>query len=233
MKKVKILALLAGVVAAILIFVLLSSVIKFGGGDTTQVVTVAQNIAANTAITEEMLTLTDVSTDSVLPGAVTKISDAVGKTVNAELYQGEQVISEKLISPGDSSNTTLAYAIEKGMRAITIAVDSTTGVAGMIHPSDKVDIIGEFDYDGNVYTDLVAENINVLATDTNMSSSQVTGDGTITSYTTLTLEVTPHKAMELSSAAHNGTLRAVLRSPLDKKKLDYKSITLKKVLNLK
>ena len=196
-------------------------------------VTAAQNIAANTAITEEMLTLTDVSTDSVLPGAVTKISDAVGKTVNAELYQGEQVISKKLISPGDSSNTTLAYAIEKGMRAITIAVDSTTGVAGMIHPSDKVDIIGEFDYDGSVYTDLVAENINVLATDTNMSSSQVTGDGTIASYTTLTLEVTPHQAMELSSAAHNGTLRAVLRSPLDTKKLGYKSITLKKVLNLK
>jgi pilus assembly protein CpaB len=232
-KKVKILALLAGVVAAILIFVLLSSVIKFGGGDKTQIVTAAQNIAANTVITEEMLTLSDVSSDSVLPGAVTKISDAVGKTVNAELYQGEQVISEKLISPGDSSNTTLAYAIDKGMRAITIAVDATTGVAGMIHPSDKVDIIGEFDYDGSVYTDLVAENINVLATDTNTSSSQVTGDGTIASYSTLTLEVTPHQAMELSSAAHNGTLRAVLRSPLDKKKLNYKSITLKKVLNLK
>ena len=233
MKKVKILAILAGGIAAILIFVLLSSIIKFGGADTSAIVTASTTIPANTMITENMLAISNIPTDAVLPGALTSISEAVGKTIKADLYMGEQVISEKLISPGDASNSTLAYAIKKGMRAITIAVDPTTGVAGMIHPQDKIDLIGEFDYNGKTVTDLVEENISVLAVDNNRSSNAIIGDGTMGAYTTVTLEVTPKQAMEISSAARNGTLRTVLRSPLDTKILKSKSITISKVLNLK
>lgn len=233
MKKVKILALLTGVIAAILIFVLISSLIKIGGGNTVQVVTAAQTISANTLITENMLALKEVPQEAVLPGAITKMADATGKTVKADIYQGEQLITEKLILPGDSNNGTLAYSIHSGMRAITISVDAITGIAGMIHPSDKIDLMGEFDYKGNVYTDLVEENINVLAVDNNKSPTNAVGDGSIVAYSTLTLEVTPAQAMEISMAAHSGTLRAVLRSPLDKVQLNSKSITLTNVLKLK
>jgi pilus assembly protein CpaB len=231
-KKVKILAILAGALAAILIFVLLSSVIKFGGAGTTEIVTASKTIVANTIITEDMLVVSDIPTDAVLPGAITTVSQAVGKTVKADLYEGEQLISEKLISPGDTSNATLAYALKSGMRAITIAVDATSGVAGMLHPADKIDLLGEFDSNGVSVTDMVEENITILAVDNNRSSNSVIGDGSIVSYSTLTLEVTPAQAMEISSAARNGALRVILRSPLDSAILNYKSISISNVLNL-
>lgn len=233
MKKVKILALLSAIVTALLLFVFLSSVIKFGGTDTTQVVTAAQDIPANTLITQEMLANTDVPTDAVLPGAITKASDVVGKTMKSDIYVGEQIISAKLIVPGETGNGSLSYAIKPGMRAITIAVDATSGVAGMIRPTDRIDLVGEFDSNGKIYTDLVAEYLKVLAVDSVMDASGKAGDGTTVAYATLTLEVTPSQAMELSNAVYNGTLRAVLRSPLDKEMKKYTSITLASVLNVK
>ena len=77
------------------------------------------------------------------------------------------------------------------------------------------------------------ENIKVLAVDSVLDSTGKAGDGTTPGYTTITLEVTPGQAMEISMAAYSGTLRAVLRSPLDDEAKKYKSITLNKVLNHK
>jgi len=232
-KKVKLLALLAAIVTAVLLFVFLSSVIKFGGADTTKVVTAAQDIPANTVITEQMLAVSDIPTDNVLAGAITKLSDVVGKTIQSNIYAGEQIISAKLIAAGDTTSTTLAYAIKPGMRAITIAVDATTGIAGMITPTNKIDLLGEYDYNGKVYTSIIAEDIKVLAVDAVLSSTGKNGDGTTPGYTTLTLEVTPKQAMELSMATYSGTLRAILRSPVDDKINKIKNITLKNVLTVK
>ena len=233
MKKVKILALLSAIVTALLLFVFLSSLIKFGGTDTTQIVTAAQDIPANTLITQEMLANTDIPTDAVLPGAITKISDVVGKTMKSDIYVGEQIISAKLIVPGETGNDALSYVIEPGMRAITIGVDATSGVAGMLRPSDRIDLVGEFSQTGKVYTDLIAEYVNILAVDNVLSETGKAADGTTPAYSTITLEVTPKQAMEISMAAYSGSIRAVLRSPLDEELNKFKSITLVNVLNNK
>jgi pilus assembly protein CpaB len=230
-KKVKILALLSAIVTALLLFVFLSSLIKLGGTDTSNIVTAAQDIPANTLITEEMLANTEVPTDAVLPGAITKISDVVGKAMKTDIYSGEQIISAKMIVPGETGDGALSYAIEPGMRAITIAVDATSGVAGMLRPADRIDLVGEFDSAGIIYTDLVAEYVHILAVDSVLDSSGKAGDGTTPAYSTITLEVTPTQAMEISNAVYSGTLRAVLRSPLDEVLTNYKSITLLNVLN--
>jgi len=230
-KKVKILALLSAIVTALLLFVFLSSLIKFGGSDTSKIITAAQDIPANTLITQEMVESTDVPTDAVLPGAITKLSDVVGKAMKSDVYIGEQIISAKMIVPGETGDGALSYAIEPGMRAITIGVDATAGVAGMLRPSNRIDLMGEYDVAGTVYTDLVAEYINVLAVDNVLSDTGKSADGTTPAYSTITLEVTPQQAMEISMAAYSGTLRAVLRSPLDEAMTNFKSVTLVNVLN--
>jgi pilus assembly protein CpaB len=91
--------------------------------------------------------------------------------------------------------------------------------------------VGEYDIAGTVYTDLVAEYINVLAVDNVLSETGKTADGTTPAYSTITLEVSPQQAMEISMAAYSGTLRAVLRSPLDEVLNNFKSITLVNVVN--
>jgi pilus assembly protein CpaB len=231
-KKVKILALLSAIVTALLLFVFLSSLVKFGSGDKIDVVTAAQDIPANTLITEEMLVMQELPEDAVLTGAITKMSDVVGKTIQANVYAGEQIISAKLIAPGEAGSGTLAYSIEPGMRAITIAVDATTGLSGMIKPGNHVDLVGEYAATGGTVTDIIAQNIKILAVDNVLEQAGTSGEAGAPAYSTITMEVTPTQAMEISLAVYSGTLRAVLRSPLDEAPVNIKAITLAKVLNL-
>jgi pilus assembly protein CpaB len=225
-KKVKILALLAAIVTALLIFVFLSTLINVGDGKGVNIVSAAQDISANTVITEEMLVMVEIPEGIVLPGALTKISDAVGQTSLTDIIVGEQIVAAKLVLPGETATNTLAYAIEPGNRAITIGVDNVSGLAGMIHPGDRIDLLAELDVEGVTNTELVAENIKVLAVDAVLDKSGKVATGEVAAYATITLEVTTIQAMEVSFAANSGPMRAIMRSPMDQEIKAYRSVTL-------
>jgi len=204
----------------------------------TRVIVAAVNIPANTSITAEMITLAELPAESIILGALTEPALVIGKITQANIFTGEQMLGPKLVSAGDSNSKTLAYAIEPGMRAITIAVNETAGLAYMITPGNHVDIIAEFLVEENrdtadvgkiSYTAMVLENITVLAVDNVLSESGKFGSES-PQYTALTLLVTPKQAMELSMAQFEGELRAILRSPVDEKSISLPNITLDDIL---
>ena len=59
--------------------------------------------------------------------------------VRRSLSEGDVVRDGDVMRPGDHG--FLAAVLEPGMRAVTIAVDNTTGLAGLIWPGDQVDLI--------------------------------------------------------------------------------------------
>lgn len=239
MKKVKALALVSAIAAAVLLFLFLSSLNRPAENATTSVVIAASDIPANTPITEAMVKTLELPQQAIAGGAITDKSQIIGKISKTEIFAGEQLLNAKLVSAGKSDGKTLAYAIEPGMRAITIAVDETSGVAYMISPENHVDIIAEFvkttaAADGSSsssvsYTTMVLENITVLAVD-NVFSKDGKANSDKPAYTTLTLQVTPSQAMELSAAQFEGQLRAILRSPVDNKETKQPSLTLDDVM---
>ena len=241
MKKVKLLALVSAVATALLLFFFLNSLNKPTDTVKIKVLTAAADIAADTPITAEMITFTDLPAEAVMLGALTDVSLVLGKITESKIYAGEQIISSKLISAGERGNNTLAYAIEPGMRAITIAVDVTAGLSYMITPGNHVDIIGEFliaddtsadssaDNGKLSYTVMVLEDITVLAVD-NVLSEAGKVKSEAPAYTAITLQVTPQQAMKLSMAQFEGQLRTILRSPVDNEKTNQSSLTLKDVL---
>lgn len=143
MKKVKLLALVSAVVLATLLYVFLSALRSPAETETVTVLTAA-DIPANTSITANMLRQTELPKEAALPNAISASSEVIGTVSRTEIYQGEQILSSKLIAVGKGNNETLAYTIEPGMRAITIVVDATSGLSNMIVPGNRVDIIGEF-----------------------------------------------------------------------------------------
>lgn len=237
MKKAKLIALLAAVVAFILIFFLFNAISQSGNRSTTEVLTAAIAIPANTIITDEMITVSEIPDAAILSGAITEKELVLGRIAKSDIFAGEQILEGKMILPGESGNNTLAYSIEPGMRAITIPVDSNTGLSGMLKPQDKIDIISELDYqpvggEPKTYTTLIAENIKLLAIDNILSEQGKTGDqDAAPSYSNITLEVTLKQAMEISLAAYTGQLRAVLRSPLDENINNLPNITIENVMN--
>jgi len=239
LKKVKILALVSAVVLAILLYIFLSALRNSSETETVTVLTAAADIPANIPITANMLQQTELPKEAVLSNAISVSSEVVGTVSRTEIYQGEQILSSKLVAVGEGDNETLAYTIEPGMRAITIAVDATSGLSNMIAPGNHVDIIGDFltektDTNSKTqkqsYTVMVLENIEVLAVD-NILSKDKQQDSETAAYQTITLQVTPEQAMKLSMAQFEGELRAILRSPLDETDNGLRSITLDDILH--
>lgn len=237
MRKLRIIAFIAAVVAGFALYSFLNLVGKPAETPKTSVVVAAQDIPANTTVTEAMLAYSDIPNDAVLSGAVTDAKQVVGKVFNSDVLAGEQIVSRRLVEVGTTNPSgTLAYLVAPGKRAITISVDDTTGLNNMIRSGNTVDIIVQY---GMTKTEggansvvpaakILVQDVPVLAVDNVMDKGKQTADQT---YTTLTLSVSPEEAVELSYAAQAGTLRAILRSPLDKDTVGTDSVTSETIQN--
>jgi pilus assembly protein CpaB len=239
MKKVRILALISAIITGVLLYRYLNTlsepvvveVIK------RDVVVSTADIPANIPITADMIKITQVPEEAAHALSVKDVNEVVGKVSTSVIIQGEQVLSSKLVTPGQG-NGTLTYKIEEGKRAITVGVNNRTGLSNMIIPDNKVDIIAEYTIEVEVpgtndkktidYSAMLLENVRVLAVDNQMTEQDKAKSEN--AYVSLTLEVTPLEAMEVSLTEYKGTLRAVLRSPLDEGTTKLPSLTVDKVI---
>src|SRR5689334_25296359 len=66
-------------------------------------------------------------------------SDLLGTVVRSEITAGQPITTGSLIKPGERG--FLAAALGPGMRAVTVPVSVTSGVAGFVFPGDRVDLV--------------------------------------------------------------------------------------------
>ncbi len=143
-----VLAGLAGLVAAVLVFVALASA---GGDDGSnapaaaneKAVVAKQSIAAGTTITAEMVEVTDVPKNLLLAGHFSDTLPVVGEVTNVSLVSGEQITSVK-IGPTINEGKGLSGVVKPGMRAVGIQVSQVTTAGGLLLPGDRVDVLAAF-----------------------------------------------------------------------------------------
>jgi len=144
----------------------------------------------------------------------------LGTVVRYPITAGEPVTQGSLVSPGDRG--FLAAALGPGMRAVTVPVSATTGVAGFIFAGDRVDLVlaQEVASQDNGpplrAAETIVRNLRVLATDqrTEKTTDQ-NGKTVVAEFRTVTLEVTPKIAEKISVAQTIGTISLALRSISD------------------
>lgn len=147
MKKIKIIAFIAAITAAVLLYNFLNTLDEQATVELvkTGVLTASVNIPPNTPITAEMVGITQLPAEAAHASALVNEAAALGKFSKYQITAGEQVLSTKLISPeGGGGDGTLAYEIKPGMRAISIGVGNLSGLVGMIKPQNTVDVIAQF-----------------------------------------------------------------------------------------
>lgn len=137
-----------------------------------------------------------------------------GSVVRRGIAAGEPVTVGRVVKAGDRG--FLAAVLTPGMRAISVPVNATTGIAGLVFPGDRVDLLLTTQTKRKVgtetrvqrATETVLTAVRVLAVD------QRTDDqGTTPKLAkTATLEVTPKQAEMISVAAELGRLSLILRS---------------------
>lgn len=231
MKKIQVLAILAGVLALIfgLIFVSQNNAPKESIVMKSVVVAV-DTIPARTKVTADMLQVLSIPAVAVHTDAYTDMSAPVGLITSNTIYAGEQVLKAELFEQGQNKNG-LAYVVseEAGKRAITIAVSEVTGISGYILPGDRVDLIAVLSEnqtatqgaDGTKTTTkksarVILQNVKVLASGrkTILAASE-----TNVEYGTVTLELSIADCVKLAlfdNMDNKDEIRFVLRNPLDK-----------------
>ncbi|MDB5683695.1 MAG: Flp pilus assembly protein CpaB [Sphingomonas bacterium] len=142
-----------------------------------------------------------------------------GTVVRYAITAGQPITQGALVKPGDRG--FLAAALGPGMRAVTVAMSSSNGVAGFVFPGDRVDLVLTQDVPGGgdgpplKASETIVRNLRVLATDQRSSSETEEGKPAVTTYSTVTLEATPRIAEKIAVSQTIGQLSLSLRSIAD------------------
>lgn len=134
----------------------------------------------------------------------------IGKEIKRNVGRGVQLRVSHFIS---REPRLASRRLAEGKRAITIAVDNTSGVAGLIKPGDHVNVHSTSVSTGqNPQTWTVLSDVSVLAVDDRLSDVSV---GPYSrhkrGYSSLTLAVSPLEAQVLTFLKDNAELTFTLR----------------------
>jgi pilus assembly protein CpaB len=87
-----------------------------------------------------------------------------GKVVRFTVPAGQPLTKGNVVGPGERG--FLAAALTPGMRAVTVSISDTSGVAGFIFPGDRVDMLltQGVDFNGDTVEGLPADSLKVTET---------------------------------------------------------------------
>ncbi len=200
------------------------------GAKTTLIVSI-RDINEMETLDESMLELTEVPMDFTQPGYISNIEDAVGLVALAPIQSGEQVLDNKIIKPGPV--TGLSLQVTPKSRALTIPIDEMRGVAKLIKPGDRVDILAALDVrsrGGNTrHVKTILQNVVILATGLNVvnelprlheqvgSSDFIKNIRSNADFSSITIETEPDNIQKLVYilSTSPGSLFLSLRHPND------------------
>jgi pilus assembly protein CpaB len=145
------------------------------------------------------------------PGAFARPDEVVGRLPLVAVPAGQPLLSSHLATPG--AQPDLWRRVPSGKRALALKLDEVTGVGGFIKPGMRVDLIGVAREADRWSSDLVAQNVPVLAVA--QDDQQLRDETKAKLASSATLLVTPAQAEAISLAAERGAVRLVLRGPRD------------------
>jgi len=143
----------------------------------------------------------------------------LGTVVRYAITAGQPATRGSLVGPQDRG--FLAAALGPGMRAITVPVNVSSGVAGFVFPGDHVDMVLTQNVEGGgdgpalKVSETIIRNLRVLATDQRITDKDDEGKTQVKTFSNVTLEVTPRIAEKIAVAQSLGSLSLALRSIAD------------------
>ena len=143
----------------------------------------------------------------------------IGTVVRNEITAGQPVTTGAIVRPGERG--FLAAALGPGMRAVTVGVSATSGVAGVVFPGDRVDLVLTQEVQGGGdgpplrASETIIRNLRVLAVDQRLNARDDQGNQVAQNTATVTFEATPKIAEKIAVAQTIGQLSLSLRSLAD------------------
>lgn len=202
---------------------------KFGA--MTSVVTAVRDIGEMETVNDSMLQLKEYPSSFVQPEALLTMEEAIGLVALAPISKGEQVLRTKVTRPGPT--TGLSLQVSPSKRALTIPIDEMRGVAKLLKPGDRVDVIAALDIRKGATQErevkTIMQDVVILATGIKVVnelprvSEEISGDHFIrnirsaTDFNSITIEADPKDIQDLVYVLSTspGALFLSLRHPSD------------------
>jgi pilus assembly protein CpaB len=202
----------------------------------TEVLVLAKDVPANTIITSDMVKKSTVEKDGVKADDAVEASQVLGKMTTNALKANQRLSTSQLTS------ASFSYSVPNGKRAIAVAVDDLSSVAGLIEDGDYIDLIAggktavASNPDGSSsggqpeYAKTVLQDVQVLRvirsapatttatdgqTDGQAASQPAQQEKVLPPAGIMILAVTDQQAEVLKYAVDNGSLLPVLRAKND------------------
>src|SRR5262249_33221826 len=144
-------------------------------------------------------------TEAMLTNKNSKAADFTGAVARRAIIKGEPIQKNLLVKSNEGG--FMSAVLEGGKRAVSIAVDSTSGNAGFIFPGDRVDLILTHAVTKQTVqtraSETFVEDVRVLAVDQMIDNPE---NKSAVLAKTVTLEVSPKQAEEINLAKDLGKI---------------------------
>jgi len=170
----------------------------------------AYDLAAGTRLQADHVAVREVpavyaASDTLAPERFDEID---GGLLSRPLRQGDPIIAVYVGRVAEALSTKVG----EGRRAVTIPVDETSALSGMLAPGDLIDLYVSFEHRRRRITAPLLQGVLVLATGRQTLGDDQEGRG---GYSSITLDVAPEDAVKLVAARQAGSVTAMLRHPAD------------------
>lgn len=251
-KKLLIAAVIVGAFASLLVFLFSqqqTEKLEAIEADKVEVIFSAVDIPEGAPLTSDNVTVKMIPASNLPPNPIYQSefnSDYIGGPVNRRIEAGSMLLSSDMATV--QSSNTLSSRIPPGERAMSLPVDTISGVSGLLRPGDRVDILGTFPVGGEdqvvqdagggastgYMTITLLQSVTLLAVGQEISGISAGGQNGSGSarggYSTITPSVTISEAELLTIAQTRGELTILLRHSEDVEQGTIKSTTLRRVL---
>jgi pilus assembly protein CpaB len=178
-----------------------------------RVVVATHDMPVGTLLRRSDLKVVNYPERDVPKGVVFKYDDAVDRVAMVPFNLNEPVLLAKLSAK--TSVEGVSSTIEAGFRAVSVPITDVTGVAGLIQPGSRVDVL--FTRPGSMAeatTSTILQNVKVLSTGRLVQAGQA-ADPKAPKSNVVTLVLRPDAAQKLELAKNQGKISLSLRNPLD------------------
>lgn len=201
----------------------------------TTVVVAKSDIAPRAVISESMVQVKEIPSDTVPSGAITALSEVMDRPARINILAGDVITKRKLYLSSEQSG--FVGSIPPDCRAVSINVNNITGVAGFAKPGDYVDLLLVENGDHSATTSIILQNVLLLSVNQSMNRNEIENDSeggnnpnaAIANPSIATLALRPPEVLKLVSASKLGDIYLMLRpsNPTDDyvESIDYTFIS--------
>lgn len=175
---------------------------------TGPVVVAQKDMAEGAAIDRMAVVVAQWPVQTIPPGAFTSIDSVAGRVTRVTVFKGEVLVPGRLAPDGTGAG--LEVKIAPGKRAVSFRINDVSGIAGLIQPNSRVDIVVVMDggAEKGRIAKLFMENMRILAIG---SAPQRSEDGRPINATVATVEATPSEGEQLALVTTQGQIQLMLR----------------------